>query len=159
MHRAPKWYRINYSSHPNLRIRLVGRGRPASEQSIFWEATRRIEPHEELTCDMYLHVPTGWHTRPARLEPSASHMGEARPTPLSYPKLRYIRRYHRRELLGWGHGRRLDYESHSSRASSDDEDLDEPPSTSCPPFWLCEESELGASDSRAGAPPALSTIK
>ena len=156
---APKWYNINYSAHPNVRIRLAGQGRPPSEQSLFWEATRRIEPHEELTCEMYLHVPTDWHPLPARLEPTISHLGVARPSPYLYPKFKYVRSYRRRELVGWGHGRRSDYESHSSRASSDDENLDESSSATHLPFWLCDESELGASDSRAGAPPAQSAIK
>ena len=158
-HLAPKWYRINYSSSPNLRIRLAGQGRAAPEQAIYWEAIRRIEPHEELTCDMYLHVPTEWTPQPARLEPSALRMGRARPPPHLYPKLAYIRSYRRRELVGWGHGRRSDYESHSSRASSDGEDFGESSPSAHPLYWLCDASDLGDSDSRAGAPPAPSAVR
>ena len=160
-HAVPKWYRINYSARPNVRILLAGARRSAHEQSVYWETLRPIAAHEELTCDMYADVPHDWkpapsHRAPPRVDGPAATLAPSVVHQRPGARLKYVRRYRRRKCIGWGHGRASDFESDSTAASSAGEEPQRYAALSGPPLALAAGGEdlLGASDSRAGTPPA-----
>ena len=162
-HSVPKWYRINYSAQPNVRLLLAGARRPAHEQSVYWETLRPIAPHEELTCNMYADIPRDWRPAPSHRAPPysdglASRLSSWATGVRSGARLKYVRRYRRRRCIGWGHGRASDFESDSSAASSDGEEPRLAAAFSGLPLALVAGGDdlMGASDSRAGTPPVPS---